>query len=59
MKIGSLNACDCVKVKKSTVDGISTNPFVFNSAKRMAKHFCRYVSRLFVSKVTNAMSSRL
>ena len=50
---------DCVKVKKSTVDGISTNPFIFNSAKRMAKHFCRYVSRLFVSEVTNAMSSRL
>ena len=50
---------DCVKVKKSTDDGSSRNPFVFNSAKRMAKHFCRYVSRLFVSKVTNAMSSRL
>ena len=49
----------CVKVKESTDNGSSTNPFVFDSPKRTAKHFCRYVSRLFVSKVTNAMFSRL
>ena len=42
-------------MKESTDDGSSTNPFIFDSFKRTVtvKHYRRYVSRLFVSKVTN------
>ena len=46
-------------MKESTDDGSSTNPFIFDSSKRTVtvKHYRRYISRLFVSKVTNIIFS--